>query len=207
MSTDREQRQEELIEQGFENSDLAYMMESESDGEPDPDTDPRYAMAKDLREGGVGVKETCKRAGISMSTYYAWFPSHDRGMVKQVQLEMIADIKAKRDDHWSDAAIARHHKRTRQWVWAMAGPRSKGGPNQKTRFNWVTTVETLHRVERIARSLGAANEERIANVGTMLDMIANGQLVVKAPPRPSPRRKADDGARAFGQSRASRSKT
>jgi hypothetical protein len=175
-------------------------------GPDDPTTDPRYPKARQLREGGSKVRDTCRRAGISMSTYYKWFPNPKTVAVQEAQQEMIDDMLAKRKAGWSDAAIARHHKRSRQWVWAMMGPRAKPAPGERAKFSWVTTRDTLRRVEQVAQRAGAANIDRNSNIGTMLDMIANGQLVVTAPPRPKPKER--DGSSEFARrARSSRSNT
>lgn len=200
---------EDTTEQAESNDDpdgIVVGLGPDVPGADDPTTDPRYPKARQLRNNGSKVRDTCRRAGISMSTYYKWFPNPKTVAVQQAQQELIDDMLAKRRDGWSDAAIARHHKRSRQWVWAVMGPRAKPSPGERVKFSWVTTRTILRRVEQVAQRVGAANVDRNANIGTMLDMIANGQLLVTAPPRPKPKER-DDATDFSRRARSSKTNT
>ena len=169
-------------------------------------TDPRYLKAKELRSVGLPVRKICRAVGISMTTYYQWFPKPSQEALQATNARLCEELRAMRKDGMSDAAIARHFKRNRQWVWAMIGPRDAPKPGSRVLVKWPTTIENRAKVERIARSLGAALDDRVVMIGTMLDMIANGELIVRAPARRAkPKPEAESSDRTFAtSSRASR---
>lgn len=148
----------------------------------DKELDPRYQLAKIHRDKGTTVRQICAKCGISMSTYYEWFPRPKHtGEVKAVG-DVVREIQKMRLT-MNDAEIARHFKRSRQWVWSLAGPRTASINDEKTSVIWNTTRQKRYNVEKVARKVGAAQEERTASIVTMLDMIATGELIVTAPRR------------------------
>jgi predicted DNA-binding transcriptional regulator AlpA len=148
--------------------------------------DPRYALAVAMRKEFKPVREICRKAGISQSTYYQWFSKEDRANLPKARDETVRKITELRADGWSDAAIATHFKKTRQWVFKMAGSRPKAMKEklQYKTVTWRASVQDLAAVEKVARRAGATGKiENRAYIQAMLDMIAHGDLIVTSPGR------------------------
>lgn len=145
-------------------------------------SDPRYQLASKLREEGTKVKDICRVCGISMTTYYGWFPRPESAQVREFQLKQAREMAELRKT-MSDAEIAREFKTTRQRIWVLLGPRGRTQIQKKVPVTWRATPEMIHNVEKVARHAGAAFDEGNVTIQTMLDMIATGRLIVTAPKR------------------------
>lgn len=143
--------------------------------------DSRYQLAAKLRNDGMKVKDICRTCGISMTTYYAWFPRPESAKVREYQLKQIGQMRELRKT-MSDSEIARQFKTTRQRIWVLLGPRGRTEITKKVPVTWRATPEAIHNVEKVARHAGAAFDEEKATIQTMLDMIASGRLIVTAAP-------------------------
>lgn len=148
--------------------------------------DPRYIEARDLKAEGRGVKEICRLVGIGTDTYYRWFPNPSRAEMEQLQLRRADEMRELRAQGWSDAAIGRHLKCSRQHVAKMIGKREKSAapPKSRVTIKWVTTIEKAASVEKQARLAGAALDDgRSVSIPNMLEMLAEGLLIVTHNPK------------------------
>jgi hypothetical protein len=158
-----------------------------ADDAEDFENDPRYILAKRLREEGETVKNTCFLCSISMSTYYHWFKESVNRPVREAQLQQIAEMRQMRNLGETDAAIARYFKTSRQRVHVLLGPR---GNRRSTslKLTWTTNPNYLHEVEKVCRRCGAISNLNDNGDGPkpsfqkLLDMIARGELMVTAAP-------------------------
>lgn len=144
--------------------------------------DPRYLEAKDLRAQGLGVKAICKAIGIGTDTYYRWFKPIAREDIRRAKELRAEEMMELRNQGWGDAAIARQFKCARASVVKAIGKRDpqSGPPKKRITIKWIAPVEQVSAVEKVARKAGAANESNNGQVSipTMLDMIAEGLLIV-----------------------------
>jgi hypothetical protein len=149
-------------------------------------TDPRYLKAQEYRKAGMPVRRICRAVGISMTTYYQWFPKPEADKLRASNVKLCRDLHQLRQEGLTDLAIARRYKKHRQWVWSMIGPRSNPGPTSTVVYPWKTTAEMRAKVEKVARRMGADRDDQNVSIGSLLDMIATGDVVVRAPRRKKP---------------------
>lgn len=163
--------------------------------DPDGNIDPRYTLACLLRERpGVGVRDICLQVGIGMLTYYQWFPASTRVKTRDAEIERIKKMNELRADGWSDAAIAREYKISRTRVGDILGRQGRAGGNKMKTITWRATPKAIHNVTVVASRCGSAlgDGEEPPSIEKMLDMIAEGTLIVTSPPPPVKRRPRSD---------------
>src|SRR6186713_2263019 len=106
---------EKLIQDGPARPELKEFMGSAEPGGPDdPKTqaDPRYHRAKAMRKQKIKVRKICQDCGISMSTYYQWFPKIAGPAQDEEHQRTVTLIQKLRSEGLTDVQISTRLKKS-----------------------------------------------------------------------------------------------
>lgn len=152
----------------------------------DRESDPRYQLAKKLRDEGCTVRDIVRTCGMSMSKFYEWFPASGNPKTRERTIRQMEDMKKLRALGETDASIARRFGTTRQRIHVLLGPRTHA-PEDMMSINWKTTAKAHHELKRLARYVGAmapitGKGAMEPSIPLMMEMMARGEIIVSAAP-------------------------